>query len=81
MLESDACPPLTAQEQALSQQTARAEEYERGMWQLVGDLELLERAKAEAEDFLTKEFQICQKQKVSHMLERADAAAFRNTTT
>lgn len=40
-----------------------------------GERENLEGAKAEAEDFLTKEFQICQKQKVSHMLARKDAVA------
>ena len=38
-----------------------------------GERENLEGAKAEAEDFLTKEFQICQKQKVSYMLARKDA--------
>ena len=40
-----------------------------------GERENLEGAKAEAEDFLTKEFQICQKQKVTHMLARKDAVA------
>ena len=38
-----------------------------------GERENLEGAKAEAEDFLTKEFQICQKQKVSYMLARKEA--------
>ena len=38
-----------------------------------GERENLEGAKAEAEDFLTKEFQICQKQKVSYMLDCAES--------
>ena len=38
-----------------------------------GERENLEGAKAEAEDFLTKEFQLCQKQKVLYMLARKDA--------
>eukprot|EP01043_Picozoa_sp_COSAG02_P039564 COSAG02_NODE_3133_length_7308_cov_5.304064_3_plen_102_part_00 len=44
-----------------------------------GERENLEGAKAEAEDFLTKEFQICHKQKVSYMLARKDAVTAKQT--
>ena len=44
-----------------------------------GERENLEGAKAEAEDFLTKEFQLCQKQKVSYMLARKDAVTAKQT--